>query len=108
MSIYLSLPYFLGITFNFFNIFFFMAEKIVLVTAGGHIASFHAAMNGMYSFLEEKAKGRFGLSEYDLATHFLFYSFGDLSLNTGATTTAYTAIVIYAFNCCLIKTISFF
>lgn len=38
-----------------------MAEKIVLVTAGGHIASFHAAMKGMHSFLEEKAKERFEL-----------------------------------------------
>lgn len=38
-----------------------MAEKIALVTAGGHISSFHAAMLAMHERLEEKAPGRFEL-----------------------------------------------
>ncbi len=38
-----------------------MAEKIVLVTAGGHIASFHAAMVRMHETLEKKAKNKFEL-----------------------------------------------
>lgn len=38
-----------------------MSQKIVLVTAGGHIASFHAAMKRMVEVLEEKALGRFEL-----------------------------------------------
>lgn len=38
-----------------------MTEKILLITTGGHIASFHAAMMGMYKFLDEKAKGKFEL-----------------------------------------------
>lgn len=36
-------------------------EKIVLITAGGAISSFHAAMKEMYSVLEKKAHGRFEL-----------------------------------------------
>jgi ATP-dependent phosphofructokinase / diphosphate-dependent phosphofructokinase len=36
-------------------------EKIVLVTAGGHISSFHAGMKKMHEVLEEKAPGRFEL-----------------------------------------------
>lgn len=38
-----------------------MTEKIVLVTAGGHISSFHAAMRSMHETLEEKTKGKFEL-----------------------------------------------
>lgn len=34
-----------------------MAEKIVLVTAGGHISSFHAAMKGMYDILNSHPRG---------------------------------------------------
>jgi len=36
-------------------------EKIVLVTAGGHISSFHAGMKKMYERLEQKASGKFEL-----------------------------------------------
>ena len=38
-----------------------MAERIALVTAGGHIASFHAAMRRMLEVLDERAEGRFEL-----------------------------------------------
>ncbi len=36
-------------------------QKIVLVTAGGHISSFHASMKGMHYYLENNAKGKFEL-----------------------------------------------
>ena len=36
-------------------------EKIILVTAGGHISSFHAGMKKMYKRLEQKAPGKFEL-----------------------------------------------
>ena len=38
-----------------------MKPKIVLVTAGGHISCFHAAMKRMHEVLEEKANGKFEL-----------------------------------------------
>jgi len=38
-----------------------MAEKIVLVTAGGAISSFHAAMKEMHEVLDKNANGRFEL-----------------------------------------------
>ncbi len=38
-----------------------MVEKIVLVTAGGHISSFHAAMKKMHETLNSKAPGKFEL-----------------------------------------------
>jgi 6-phosphofructokinase 1 len=38
-----------------------MPEKIVLVTAGGHISAFHAAMKGIYETLEQNAPGMFNL-----------------------------------------------
>ena len=38
-----------------------MVQKIALVTAGGHIAPFHAAMKRMCETLERKAPGRFEL-----------------------------------------------
>jgi len=38
-----------------------MAQKIVLVTAGGHISSFHAAFAGMDDHIEDHAFGKFEL-----------------------------------------------
>lgn len=38
-----------------------MPEKIVCVTAGGHISSFHAAFKAMHETLDKKASGRFEL-----------------------------------------------
>jgi len=38
-----------------------MTKKIVLVTAGGHISSFHAAMKSMHEILQEKAPGKYEL-----------------------------------------------
>jgi len=38
-----------------------MSEKIILVTAGGDIASFHAGMRRMHQVLESEATGRFEL-----------------------------------------------
>ena len=38
-----------------------MRERICLITAGGHISSFHAAMKKMHETLEKNAPGRFNL-----------------------------------------------
>lgn len=38
-----------------------MLEKIVLITAGGHISSFHAGIQAMHKRLEEKTRGKFEL-----------------------------------------------
>jgi len=37
-----------------------MREKIALVTAGGHISSFHAAMKRMCEVVQEQGRGRPG------------------------------------------------
>jgi len=42
-----------------------MLEKIVLITAGGHVSSFHAAMLEMYETLEKMSPGRFELCGAD-------------------------------------------